>query len=410
MPRKDNKGRVLRKGETQRKDGRYAYTYMHPNGKRKTIYAKDILTLREREEKLIKDQLDGIDRYLAGRVTLNRAFDRYIHFKTELKPNTKTSYKHTYDKYVRNTLGTKLIYEIKYTEVMDFYQGLLDSGLSVGTVDRVHCVLHPTFQMAFRDDVIRKNPTDGLMAEFKRRFAKTRTVRHALTLRQQRIFMEYVANSPMYCHWWSAFTVLLGTGMRVGEFTGLRWEDVDFETRLISVNHAIVALAGSEDNPDGYRMIVSTPKTEAGIRYIPMMDSVYEALQFEHDYQTENKIRCKEKIDGMKGFIFFNRDGKVLRRDSLNNAIHRICDEYNEEETQNARREKREPELLPHFSCHSLRHTFATRICENETNLKVIQSIMGHANIETTMDIYAEATMERNTEAIQNLSKVLDVF
>ena len=82
----------------------------------------------------------------------------------------------------------------------------------------------------------------------------------------------------------------------------------------------------------------------------------------------------------------------------------------NYEEELKAKREKREPLILPHFSCHHLRHTFCTRFCENETNLKVIQSIMGHANIETTMDIYAEATESKNQQAMKNLSEKLDVF
>ena len=74
-----------------------------------------------------------------------------------------------------------------------------------------------------------------------------------------------------------------------------------------------------------------------------------------------------------------------------------------------AKKEKREPVLLPDFSCHHLRHTFCTRLCENETNLKVIQSIMGHKNIETTLDVYAEATDRKKQEAIENISK-LDIF
>ena len=72
--------------------------------------------------------------------------------------------------------------------------------------------------------------------------------------------------------------------------------------------------------------------------------------------------------------------------------------------------EHREPILLPHFSCHHLRHTFCTRFCENETNIKVIQAVMGHANIETTMDIYAEVTDMKKTEAIEKLSHNLNIF
>ena len=80
--RKDNKGRVLRKGESQRKsDLRYIYQYTDPNGSRRVIYANDLLELREKEKQLVRDQLDGIDSYCAGKATLNYVFDRYISTK-----------------------------------------------------------------------------------------------------------------------------------------------------------------------------------------------------------------------------------------------------------------------------------------------------------------------------------------
>ena len=98
-----------------------------------------------------------------------------------------------------------------------------------------------------------------------------------------------------------------------------------------------------------------------------------------------------------------------LNPQSVNHVIKRICKHYNTEEEVKAKKEKREPVLLPPFSCHHLRHTFATRLCEKETNLKVIQSIMGHKNIETTMDVYAEATDRKKKESFENLSD-MDIF
>lgn len=80
--RKDNKGRALRKGEFQRaSDGKYVYGYVDPNGERRYIYAKDLAKLREREKKLVKDQLDGLDVYVAGSADLNFVYDRYISTK-----------------------------------------------------------------------------------------------------------------------------------------------------------------------------------------------------------------------------------------------------------------------------------------------------------------------------------------
>ena len=106
----------------------------------------------------------------------------------------------------------------------------------------------------------------------------------------------------------------------------------------------------------------------------------------------------------MSGFIFKNANGDVLCEQNINFAIRRIVESYNIDEEIKAAKEKREPLLLPRFSCHVLRHTFASRLCENELNLKVIQEIMGHRSIKTTMDVYAEVTKGKKTEAMQKLS------
>ena len=407
--RKDLRGRSLRKGEVQRaSDKRYMYTYTDPLGRRKFIYANDLTQLREKEEKLLKDQLDGLDIYVAGKAALNETFDRYISTKYNLRESTRSSYLYTYDHYVRETFGLKRIAEIKYSDVLQFYYHLLNQqGISLGTLDSVHCLLHPTFQLAVRDEIIRKNPTDGVMKEISRESGKNRGVRHALTIEQQRCFMEYIANHPIYYHWWPMFTILLGTGCRIGEALGLRWQDLDFENRVISINHSLVYYPANGSNKCVLR--VSLPKTDAGIRTIPMLDIVKDAFEMLYEEQKENGFNETE-IDGMSGFIFCNRFGSVPNPQTVNHTIKRIANNYNADEVVRAKKEHRDPIILPNFSCHHLRHTFCTRLCENETNLKVIQSIMGHKNIETTLDIYAEATEKKKQESFENLAAKLDIF
>ena len=407
--RKDLRGRSLRKGEVQRaSDKRYMYTYTDPLGRRKFIYANDLTQLREKEEKLLKDQLDGLDIYVAGKATLNETFDRYISTKYNLRESTRSSYLYTYDHYVRDTFGLKRIAEIKYSDVLQFYYHLLNQqGISLGTLDSVHCLLHPTFQLALRDEIIRKNPTDGVMKEISRESGKNRGVRHALTIEQQRCFMEYIVNHPIYYHWWPMFTILLGTGCRIGEALGLRWQDLDFKKRVISINHSLVYYPANGSNKCVLR--VSLPKTDAGIRTIPMLDIVKDAFEMLYEEQKENGFNETE-IDGMTGFIFCNRFGSVPNPQTVNHTIKRIANNYNADEVVRAKKEQRDPIILPNFSCHHLRHTFCTRLCENETNLKVIQSIMGHKNIETTLDIYAEATEKKKQESFENLAAKLDIF
>ena len=406
--RRDDRGRVLRKGEVQRaSDKRYMYTYTDPMGRRRFIYANDLTELREKEKKLVKDQMDGLDLYVAGKATVNDTFDRYLSTKFQLRETTRSNYIYMYDKYVRETFGKKKIAEIKYSHVLQFYLHLLnEEELALSTLDVINTLLHPTFQLAVRDEIIRKNPSDGVMKEICRESDKTRGMRRALTLEQQRAFMGYIANHPVYYHWWPLFTVLLGTGCRIGEALGLRWDDLDFENRVININHSMVYYPVGESRTSVQK--ISKPKTEAGIRTVPMLDMVYDAFMFEREEQEESGFN-QTVIDGMSGFVFVNRNGGVPNPQTINRTIKRIVHNYNSEEVVQAKKERREAIILPDFSCHHLRHTFCTRLCEHENNLKVIQAIMGHRNIETTMDIYAEATDRKKQQTFDNLSK-LDMF
>ena len=282
--RKDLRGRVLRKGESQRRsDGRYVYTYTDPLGRRKYVYAQDLVALREKEAQLMKDQMDGLDIYVAGKATVNFVFDRYMSLKNNLKPTTKSNYLYMYDRFIRETFGK----------------------------------------------------------------------------------------------------------------------------RIISINHNLTYYPVGEDRASENH--ISTPKTEAGMRTIPMLDTVKDAFEIIWEEQKENGWTDAE-IDGMTGFVFCNRYGNIMNAQSVNRAIKRISSAYNATEKIEAKKEHREPVLLPDFSAHSLRHTFCTRLCERETNLKIIQSIMGHKDIQTTMDIYAEATEEKKQETFEHLAATMDVF
>lgn len=410
--RKDNRGRVLRKGETQRKyDLMYIYTYTDPfTHNRKYLYSKNLMELREKEKTLIRDQLDGLDVYAAGKSDLNFVFDRYISTKTELRSTTYTNYTYIYNHFVREQFGKKKIGDIKYSDVLHFYLHLIkEKGIQVNTLETVHTVLRPTFQLAVRDGLIRTNPCDGVMAEVKKRPGKNHGVRHALTIEQQRAFMNYIADHPVYYRWRPLFTVLLGTGCRVGEVIGLRWKDVDYEKGMISINHSVTYYPRS-DKSYACEFQVSLPKTDAGIRTVPMMEEVRDAFLEEKAMQKESGIKNEVELDGMSGFIFCNRFGNLHNPQAINRAIKRITENHNSEEIVKAKKEKRPPVIIPHFSCHHLRHTFCTRFCENETNVKVIQAVMGHKNIETTLDIYAEVTDMKKTEAIENLSRNLKIF
>ena len=402
--RKDGKGRVLHKNEMYiRSKELYCYSYMDVFGKRKYLYAKDLGDLRDKEHELEHDKVDKLEAYSVAKADINYVFDRYIATKSELRSTTMTNYVYTYDRYVRKGFGKKKIAEVRYSDVLAFYQALLNMGLKVNTVDSVHCVLHPTFQLAVRDNVIRNNPTDNVMAEVKKKLKGRPEPRHALTIEEQRAFLDYL-EKPEYIRWRPLFTVMFGTGCRIGEIIGLRWTDVDFKNSVISINHSITYYPRSDK---GYRCVyeVSLPKTEAGIRTIPMLDKVADAFREEKRNQKQFGYHSTAELNGMSGFIFCNRFGKLHNPSSVNREIKRIVNDYNAQEEVKAKREHREPLLIPKFSCHITRHSFCTRLCENETNVKVIQSVMGHKDIQTTLDIYAEVSEQKKKEAFSELNK-----
>ena len=190
---------------------------------------------------------------------------------------------------------------------------------------------------------------------------------------------------------------MVGTGLRVGEITGLRWCDIDLDEGLIDVNHTLVYY---KHEVNGCYFSVNTPKTEAGHRTVLMLEFVKEAFMEEKRYQEENGIVCVSKVDGYTDFIFVNRFGMVQHQATLNKAIRRITRDCNDAELLN---NPNAEILLPHFSCHSLRHTFTTRMCEAGVNVKVIQDTLGHADISTTLNIYADVTKDLKKSEFEGL-------
>ena len=136
-----------------------------------------------------------------------------------------------------------------------------------------------------------------------------------------------------------------------------------------------------------------------------MLPKVKEAFLMEKAYQEECGIKSNAEVDGFRDFIFVNRFGNVQHQGTLNKALYRIIRDCNYEILDNDHKE--DIVILPKFINHSLRHTFTTRMCEAGVNIKAMQDILGHADAETTMDIYAEATKDlknRNLSILKIIS------
>lgn len=407
VKRKDKNRVVLRRGESYREsDGRYFYRWTDTTGKRHAVYARTLDDLRIKEESITRDISDGI-KAEAQTVTLNQIYELWKDVKRGLKNITFQNYCYMYDTFVSNSFGKKRISSIRKSDVKRFYNTLVDERcLAASTIDSIHTVIHQLFGMAIDDNYIRSNPSDNALHELKKSREFMEDKRSALTEEQEKIFLGYLNDSPIYKHWYPIFAVMIGSGLRVGEVTGLRWQDIDLKNGIIDVNHTLVYYAHRIVKPGekkGCYFAINSTKTPASKRQIPMLDFVKEAFKMEKRYQQEAEIRCNAVIDGYTDFIFVNRFGNVQHQGTLNKAIRRIIRDCNSELIERGSNADHLV-ILPHFSCHSLRHTFATRMCEKGVNIKVIQDVMGHTDISTTMNIYTDATKDMKARAFADLN------
>ena len=400
--RTDNKGRILKTGESQRKDGRYQFQYTDFIGKRHCIYDMNLSKLREKEKKILKDLADGIRSMDSKKITLIDLVEIYLENHRSIREATEISYRKIFNLHIKDSfIGKKPICNIKNSDMLKFYNGLLDKGLSSGYLHIMNAFLSPAFDLAVDNDLIRKNPCNNIMTKLE----KTEKIpKKAMTLEEQRCFLNFLSKSKRFNPYLPLFTILLGTGLRIGECLGLTWKEVDFENKLIYVTHTL----RYDNYGDGSKFHISEPKTESGKRIIPMIEEVQKAFQ---NIWNKNIILGGSgdfTVDGYQDFVFLTRKKRRLYMpNTISQMLTRIVNSYNDEERIIAAAENREPLLLPHLTPHIMRHTFCTRFCENETNVKVIQEIMGHRDIKVTMNIYSHVTLDKAKCCMENMEKVL---
>lgn len=231
--------------------------------------------------------------------------------------------------FVKPTFGRRRSHKVLKSDVKRFYNTLADDKhLKVSTIDNIHNVLHQVFQVAVDDNYIRGNPTDRMLKELKVAHGHEIEKKESTLHGSAGTLINYIKETEKYQHWYPVFYIMLNTGMRVGELTGLRWRDVDFENGMISVNHTLVYYNHQDELGTYYS--INTPKTDAGKREIPIVEGVREAFEMERKYQEENGIESKSRIDGYEDFIFVNRNGEVQHQGTLNKALKRIMRDCND--------------------------------------------------------------------------------
>lgn len=399
--RKDNKRRVLKEGEYQRSSGTYEFKWRDKRGNRHSISAVTLEELREKELDVLRDVLDGV-KVDKNNLTVNDMYNSWIQLKRGLKENTFSNYKYMYKMFVEPDFGKNRITDLKRSDVRGFYNFLAEEKhVQINTIDSIHTVLHQVLEIAVEDDYLRYNPSDNALKELKKAVNFEVEKRRALTVSEQEIFEAFLRKKGQYHRWYPVFTVMLWTGMRVGEIAGLRWCDIDLEEGSINVNHTLVYFDKRAE--ERCTFAINTTKTKAGERSIPMLPKVKEAFLMEKEYQRECGVKSESVVDGYRDFIFVNRFGNVQHQGTLNKALRRIIRDCNFEILD--KNKQNDVIILPKFSNHSLRHTFTTRMCEAGVNIKAMQEILGHADAETTMDIYAEATKELKKSELFNFEE-----
>lgn len=403
--RYDKRHCVLQKGESQINEHKYSYRWTDCYGKRHAIYATDLDELRLKEQRVELNKLEGIKEAPAT-LTVESLYETWRSLKRGIKVSTQSGYVYVFESLIRPSFGKKRVVNVKRSDVRAFYLSLLEErGISIGTIDNVHNVLQQIFQYAVDDDLLRKNPCDRVLKEIKIAYSSLKgEKRRALSITQQCNFLKFIYADEEYHHWFPTFFIMVNTGLRVGELTGLRWQDVDIERGIIDVNHTLAYI----DHRDGTggSFAINSPKTVNGYRKVIMTDSVKEAFLMEKEYQEKAHLESKDEIDGYEDFIFVNRFGHVQHQGTLNKALRRIIRDYN---VAAAAKGKTNPnDMLPHFSCHVLRHTYATRAVESGVSVKYLQTQMGHSEIQITMDYYVSPAEEFNrqeTKSFENYMK-----
>lgn len=380
--RRDTKGHVLNRGESQRKDGSYQYRYTTANGKRQTVYASDLNSLRVKEKEIADSLHKGID-YAAGSITVRDMVKKYLFLHRGLKQSTKEWHEQMIKLLDYDGFGDRAIKNIKVSDAQAWLGMLSENGKSYSSLSGLKGILKPAFELACRENVISSNPFAFKITEIA---ANDSRERHALTLAEQQTWLDFVKNDPSYAVYYDWFVILLGTGLRISEFCGLTMHDIDWQNQKIHVQRQLLR---DKDR----RLYTSSLKTQKGKRDIPMTEDVAASLR--NVIAARPKMNVAFMLDGCRDFLFITRDGTPHDRGNIANTIKRIKQKYDTQHTK----------PFPNISPHILRHTFCTNMTSSGMTPKDLQYIMGHADIRTTLGKYAHTNAEQAAAEMARIEK-----
>lgn len=391
--RKDSKGRKLMTGESQDKDGRYRYKYCDSFGNRKSVYSwrltesdaypkgkrKDI-SLREKEKNIQKELNDDIIPD-GGNMTVLELVEKYINQKRGVKHNTQANYNFVINVIKKEPFGAKRIDKVKLSDAREWLIKLQDDGRGYSSIHSIRGVVRPAFLMAMDDDLIRKSPFEFQLATV---VVNDSVTREAITRKQEREFLRFIKEDKHFCKYYDGIYILFKTGLRVSEFCGLTKEDIEFDKERIKVDHQLQRKRNME-------YVIETPKTEKGVRYVPMNEDVAEC--FKRIIVNRKKPKIEPMIDGRAGFLFLDKNDMPMVALHWEKYFQHIREKYN------SIYKVQMPVITPHVC----RHTFCSNMAKSGMNPKTLQYIMGHSDIGVTLNTYTHLQFD---DAKEEMKKV----
>lgn len=393
--RRDHKNRVLRNGESQRKDGRYMYKYNDENGEAKYIYSwrldkndstpvgkKHELSLREKVRQMEEDRFAG-RLPGAGNITVLELVEEYISLKTGVRHNTEANYKFVVNIIKKEAFGKMRIDRVKQSDAKSWLIKLQKDGRGYSTIHTVRGVVRPAFQMATDDDLIRKNPFDFQLATV---VVNDSVTREAISRADMCKFLKFVEKDKHFSKYYEGFYILFHTGLRISEFVGLTMSDIDFLEMKIHVTHQLQRKRNME-------YIIEDTKTSSGTRDIPMTSEVAEC--FHRIIDKRKKVKVEPMIDGYSGFLYLDKNGMPMVALHWEKYFQHVVEKYN------GIYKIQMPKITPHVC----RHTFCSNMAKSGMNPKTLQYIMGHSDIGVTLNTYTHLTFDDAKEEMERLTK-----
>ncbi len=391
--RRDNKGRILRNGESQSKDGRYRFSFFE-NGKQKCFYswrlertdsvpagARFCEALRDKVSDYEKKQELGLN-YDASRITVYELVDQYTRQRRGVRTSTRIGYQTVLNYLKTDPFSDKRIDKIRTSEAKMWLISLqTEKGKSYSAIHTIRGVLRPAFRMAVEDDILAKNPFDFEMAQV---LINDSVTREAVSSSDEKEFLDFVRKDDHYSVYYEGMNILFKTGLRISEFCGLTISDVDLKRKTLRVCRQLIRVGSM-------RYEIQLPKTASGIRILPMSEDVCECFRTIIERRKEPK---KEPIvDGVSGFLFLDKNEKPCVALHWEKYFHFALEKYR-------RTYRRE---MPLITPHVCRHTFCTNMAKRGVSLKTLQYLMGHADIDITMNIYTHFKFD---DAVEDLKKL----